>query len=86
MTVIDNVAPCKIKRVKGKIQNWFDGEILGKRRSRDKLFKAFKKTRLHIYKELYKKTKYKAQKLFAAAEDAFFDEKLSQKVGQPKKL
>ena len=86
MTVIDNVAPCKIKRVKGKIQNWFDGEILGKRRSRDKLFKAFKKTRLHIYKELYKKTKYNAQKLFAAAEDAFFDEKLSQKVGQPKKL
>ena len=97
MTVIDNVAPCKIKRVKGKIQNWFDGEILEKRRSRDgeilekrrsrdKLFKAFKKTRLHIYKELYKKTKYKAQKLFAAAEDAFFDEKLSQKVGQPKKL
>ena len=34
-------------------------------RSRDKLFKAFKKTRLHIDKELYKKARYDAQKLIA---------------------
>ena len=25
MRVIDNVAPCKTKRVKGSTQNWFDG-------------------------------------------------------------
>ena len=65
MTVIDNVAPCQTKRVKGNIQNWFDGEVLEKLRSRDKLFKAFKKTRLHIDKELYKKARYDAQKLIA---------------------
>ena len=47
MTVIDNIAPCKTKRVRGNTQNWFDGEVLEKLRSRDKLFKAFKKTRLH---------------------------------------
>ena len=41
-TGIDNVAPCKTKRVKGNSQNWFDGEVLEKCRSRDKLFKAFK--------------------------------------------
>ena len=82
MTVIDNVAPCKIKRVKGEIQNWFDGEILEKRRSRDKLFKAFKKTRFYIDKELYKKAKYDAQKLIAAKIQAFFDEKLSGSVGK----
>ena len=57
MTVIDNVAPYKTKRVKENTQNWFDGEVLEKLRSRDKLFKAFKKTRLHIDKELYKKAK-----------------------------
>ena len=45
------------KRVKGNTQNWFDGKVLEKFRSRDKLFKAFKKTRLHIDKELYKKAK-----------------------------
>ena len=47
---IDNIAPCKTKRVKGNSQNWFDGEVLEKCRSRDKLFKAFKKTRLRIDK------------------------------------
>ena len=63
MTVIDNVTSCKAKRVKGNTQNWFDGKVLEKLRSRDKLFKAFKKTRLHIDKELYKKAKYNSQKL-----------------------
>ena len=48
-------------------------------RSREKLFKAFKKMRLHINKELYKKTKYDAQTLIAAAEDAFFDKKTPRK-------
>ena len=47
MSVIDNIARCKTKRVNGNNQNWFDGEVLEKLKSRDKLFKAFKKTRLH---------------------------------------
>ena len=41
-------------------------ELLEKLRSRDKLFKAFNKTRLHISKELYKKVKYDALKSIAA--------------------
>ena len=41
MAVIDNVAPCKTKRVKGNTQNWFGGEVLEKLRSRDKLFNTF---------------------------------------------
>ena len=86
MTVIDNVAPCKTKRVKGNIQNWFDGEVLEKLSSRDKLSKAFKKTRLHINKELYKKFKYYAQKLITTEKQAFFDEKLPESVGKPKEL
>ena len=47
MTVIDNVAPCKTKQVKGNTQNWFDGKVLEKLRSRDILFKIIKKTRFH---------------------------------------
>ena len=66
ITVIDNIAPCKTKRVKGNTQNWFDGEVLEKLRSRDKGFKASKKTRLHINKELYTKVKCDAQKFIAA--------------------
>ena len=86
MTVIDNIAHCKTKRVKGNTQNQFDGEVPEKLRSRDKLFQAFKKARLHINKELYKKTKYDAQKLIAAKKQAFLDEKLSESVGKPKEL
>ena len=50
-------------------------KYLKKLRSRDKLFKAFKKTRLHIDKE---KTTAKKQ--------AFFDETQSECVGKPKQL
>ena len=52
MIIINNAAPYKTKRVKGNSQNWFDGEVLEKLRPIDKLFKVFKKTRLHINKEL----------------------------------
>ena len=38
MTVIGNVAPRKNKRIKRNTQNWFDVEVLEKRRSRHKLF------------------------------------------------
>ena len=65
MTVVDKIALYKSKRVKGNIQNWFDGEVLEKLNLRNKLFKKFEKLRLHIDKELYKKSKYDALKLIA---------------------
>ena len=87
MTVIDNVAPCKTKQVKGSTRNWFDREILEKFMTWDKLFKASKKPRLYIDKELYyKKAKYDAKNLIAAKKQAFFDEKLSENVDKPKEL
>ena len=30
MTVTEDVAPCKMKGVKGNTQNWFDTEVLEK--------------------------------------------------------
>ena len=66
MTVIDKIAPYKSKRVKGNTQKWFDGEVLEKLNLRNKLFKKFKKSRLHIDKELYKKSKHDALKLIAS--------------------
>ena len=57
MPAIDKIAPYKSKRVKGNTQKWFDGEVSEKLNLRNKLFKKFKKSRLHIDKELYKKIK-----------------------------
>ena len=52
--VIDLVAPIKSRRIKQNSQEWFDGEFAEKRSVRDKLFKKFKKSKLHIGKEIYK--------------------------------
>ena len=86
MTVIDKIAPYKSKQVKGNTQKWFDGEVLEKLNLRNKLFKKFKKSRLHIDKELYKKSKYDALKLITSKKQAFFEEKLSETIGKPKEL
>ena len=90
MTVIDKIAPYKSKRVKGNTQKWFDGEVLEKLNLRKNFFKKFKKSRLHIDKELYKKSKYDALKLIASKkvfeEKLFFEEKLSETIGKPKEL
>ena len=50
MTVIDKITPYKRKLVKGNTQKWFDGKVLEKSNLRNKLFKKFKKLRLHIDK------------------------------------
>ena len=69
--VVDSIAPYKTKRVKANTQKWFDGEVLENINTRDKLFKKFKKSRLHIDKELYKKAKYNTLKLIAAKNEHF---------------
>ena len=63
MTVIDKIAPYRNTQIKGNTQKWFDSKVLGKLNARDKLFKKFKKFRLNIVKELYKKAKYDNSKL-----------------------
>ena len=53
MTAIDMVAPVKERRVKQNYQERFDSEIANKTKNRDKLFKKFKKPKLHINKKNY---------------------------------
>ena len=86
MTVIDEIAPFKTKLVKRNTQKWFDGEVLEKVNSNDKLFKKFKKSRLHIDKELFKKAKYEALELIATKKQASFNENVSESIGKPKEL
>ena len=69
--VIDSIAPCKTKRIKANTQKWFDGDVLENINTRDKLFKRIKKSRLHIDKVLYKKSKYNTLKLITAKRSIF---------------
>ena len=63
MAVVNNLVPGKNKRIKGTLQNWFDAEIMEKISDRDKLFKKFKKSRLHVDKDNYKEARNEVQKL-----------------------
>ena len=65
MRVIDLVAPIKSRRIKQNSQEWFDGEVAENVSVRDKLFKKFKKSKLHIDKEIYKIARYEVQKLIS---------------------
>ena len=71
MEVIDKVAPVKNKRIKRNSQEWFDSEISEKLIIRDTFFKKYKKTRLHIDKEIYKKARYNVQNLIAKKKRIF---------------
>ena len=71
---------------KRNTQKWFDGEMLEKLNLRNKLLKKFNKSRIHIDKELYTKSKYDALKLTVSKQQAFLEEKLSEMIGKPKEL
>ena len=86
MEVIDKVAPVKSKRIKRNSQEWFDSEISEKLIIRDKLFKKYKKTRLHVDKEIYKRARYSVQNLIAKKKKQFFEKKRKECIGKPKDL
>ena len=52
----------------------------------DKLFKKFKKSELHIDKEIYKIARYEVQKLISYQKKKFFENRLNDSIGKPKKL
>ena len=62
MSVIDKVVPIKERRFKQNSQEWYDGEIADEIKNRDKLFKKFKKSKLHIDKDIYNAARYKEGK------------------------
>ena len=57
-----------------------------KMNERDKLFKKFKKSHLHVYKDSYKEAKNEVQKLIRMKKKAYFESKLTDNIGQPKEL
>ena len=50
--VVNAVAPFKIVSVKNNTSEWFDREIADKIHTRDKLYRRFKLTKLHVDEEI----------------------------------
>ena len=63
MKVINEIAPSKEKRIKNNNQDWFDREVADLIHVRKKLLLEFKKSKLHIDKQIYKKITNQVQKL-----------------------
>ena len=80
MAVIDNLASSKNKRIKGTSQDWFDAEIMEKISDRDKLFKKFKNSLLHVDKDNHKKARNEVQKLIRTKTKAYFESKMNENI------
>ena len=83
---IDNIAPLKELRVKNNTQDWFDNEVTEAIHFREKRFKKFKKSNLHIDYDLYIEAKYNVQKLIKQKKRKFYKNKLTENIGKPKGL
>ena len=83
---IDNVAPIKTLRIKNNSQDWFDSEIAEAIKLREKYFKKFKKSNIHIDYDFYIEAKYNVQKLIKQKKIEFYNAKLTENIGKPKEL
>ena len=72
--VIDNLAPYKTISVKNQSNEWFDSELAEQISNRDRLFKMFKKSKLHIDELIYKEAKNTVQHLIKEKKKKFFSE------------
>ena len=83
---IDSVAPIKELRIKNNTQGWFDNEIADAIKIRDKYFKKFKKSNLHIDYDFYIEAKYNVKKLIKQRKKEFYETKLTENIAKPKEL
>ena len=61
-------------------QDWFDSEIAEAIKLREKYFKKFKKSNLHIDSDFYIEAKYNVQKLTKQNKIAFYNAKLTENI------
>ena len=83
--VINNLVPYKNIGMKNQSNEWFDGELAEQISNRDKLFKKFKKSKLHIDELIYKEAKNTVQHLIKK-KVKFFSKKLEENIVEPKEL
>ena len=84
--VASKITPSKEIRIKTNTQKWFEREIAEFIHARGKLLLKFKKSKLHIDEENYKKVKYQVQNLIRKKKREFYETNLRQKINKPKEL
>ena len=84
--VIDEVAPFKNMCVKNNTSEWVDDEIFDAIRNRDKLFKKFKKSRLHTDGVIFRRARNRLQTMIKRKRQNFICNKLTENIAKPKEL
>ena len=79
MKVVNEIAPSKEIRIKNNTQELFYREIAELIHAHEELFLKFKKSKLHIDEENYKKVKYQIQNLISKKKREFYETNLRQK-------
>ena len=85
-SVTDELAPSKTKRVKDNSKEMFDSVVSEGMNNRYKLFQKFKKSRLPLDQENYKKARSEVKKLIAEKKRNYLETKLTENIGKPKEL
>ena len=86
MKVVNKIASSKEIRIKNNIQDWFDREVADLIDVWKKLFLKFKKSKLHIDEDIYKKIRNQVQKLIKEKMQNFYEINLNQKIKKPQIL
>ena len=85
MKVINKIAPSKEIRIKNNNQDSLDREVSDLILVQEKLFLKFKKSKLHIDEEIYKKIRNQVQKLIQKKSKISMKITLSKKKKKKKK-
>ena len=85
MKVINKIAPSKEIRIKNNNQDSLDREVSDLILVQEKLFLKFKKSKLHIDEEIYKKIRNQVQKLIKKKSKISMKITLSKKKKKKKK-
>ena len=84
--VIDEIALFKNMCVKNNTSEWVDDEIFEAIRNRDKLFKKFKKSRLHTDGVIFRRARNRLQTMIKRKKQNFIGNKLTENIAKPKEL
>ena len=72
--------------VKNNAEEWVDEEPFEEIRVRDKKYKHFKRTRLHVDHVNYRKSRNQVKKLIKRKKSNYIKEKLTENIGNSKEL
>ena len=84
--VFDKIAPFKKVFLKNNTSEWIDDEVFEGIKVRDKLFKTFKRSRLHNDHLKYRRARNQLQMLIRKKKQNFISNKITENIAKPKEL